>query len=117
MSRDTRIVLFDLGGVLADLGDPASEMRLDFESDQFWKIWLHSPSVRAFELGRSPLVSFGEPYRAAAFVNGLERRAPTLNLDWFRKGVGKFVVVLLYEDRDQFRESAAVLARAGFPLP
>ena len=69
------------------------------------------------DLGRSSLVSFGEPYRAAAFVNGLEQRAPSLNLDWFRKGVGKFVVVLIYEDRDAFRESAAALARAGFPLP
>ena len=68
------------------------------------------------ELGRTTLVSFGEPYRAAAFVNGLEQRAPALNLDWFRRGVGKFVVVLLYEDKDDFRTSAAALSRAGFPL-
>jgi hypothetical protein len=69
------------------------------------------------ELGRTSLVSFGEPYRAAAFVSGLEQRAPSLNLDWFRKGVGKFVVVLLYEDKNDFRTSAAALSRAGFPLP
>ncbi len=69
------------------------------------------------ELGRTSLVSFGEPYRAAAFVSGLEQRAPNLNLDWFRKGVGKFVVVLIYEDRDDFHNSAASLSRAGFPLP
>ena len=68
------------------------------------------------ELGRTVLVSFGEPYRAAAFVSGLEQRAPNLNLDWFRKGVGKFVVVLIYEDKDEFKSSASALSRAGFPL-
>ena len=68
------------------------------------------------ELGRTTLVSFGEPYRAAAFVAGLEQRAPELQLDWFRKGVGKFVVVLLYDDKDEYRTSAAQLANAGFRL-
>ena len=68
------------------------------------------------DLGRSVLVNFSEPYRAAAFVAGLEQRAPALQLDWFRKGVGKFAVVLLYEDRDQFQRSAQLLANAGFPL-
>ena len=68
------------------------------------------------DLGRSTLVSFGEPYRAAAFVDGLEQRAPALQLDWFRKGVGKFAVVLIYEDREDFRNSARLLENAGFPL-
>ena len=68
------------------------------------------------DLGRSTLVSFGEPYRAAAFVAGLEQRAPALQLDWFRKGVGKFAVVLIYEDREHFRHSARLLENAGFPL-
>jgi hypothetical protein len=68
------------------------------------------------DLGRSTLVSFGEPYRAAAFVERLEQRAPELQLDWFRKGVGKFAVVLIYEDREHFRNSARLLENAGFPL-
>jgi len=68
------------------------------------------------DLGRSTLVSFGEPYRAAAFVEGLEQRAPALQLDWFRRGVGKFAVVLIYEDREHFRNSARLLENAGFPL-
>ncbi len=68
------------------------------------------------ELGQTTLVSFGEPYRAAAFVAGLETRAPELQLDWFRKGVGKFVVVLTYSNKDEFHASAAQLASAGFPL-
>lgn len=68
------------------------------------------------DLGRTTLLSFGEPYRAAAFVERLEASAPALELDWFRKDVGKFSVVLLYEDRDEFSASARLLATAGFPL-
>jgi hypothetical protein len=68
------------------------------------------------DLGQTTLLSFGEPYRAAAFVAGLEVRAPELQLDWFRKGVGKFVVVLTYGDKEEFHASAAQLAHAGFPL-
>lgn len=68
------------------------------------------------DLGHSTLVTFGEPYRAAAFVARLEERAPSLNLDWFRKGVGRFDVVLSYQDRDEFDKSASLLARVGFPL-
>lgn len=68
------------------------------------------------ELGRTTLVSFGEPYRAAAFVSSLEQRAPGLSLDWFRRDVGRFAVVLSYADRDEFAQSADLLANAGFPL-
>lgn len=68
------------------------------------------------ELGRSTLLSFGEPYRAAAFVARLEERAPGLRLDWFRKGVGKFEVVLIYEDREDFDKSAGLLRQSGFRL-
>ena len=68
------------------------------------------------DLGRSELVRFSEPYRAAAFVEGLEQRSPSLQLDWFRKGVGDFSVVLIYAGREQFQDSARLLANAGFPL-
>lgn len=66
------------------------------------------------DLGRSTLLSFAEPYRAAAFVARLEQDAPELRLDWFRKGVGKFVVVLIYRNREEFARSASLLSRAGF---
>ncbi len=68
------------------------------------------------DLGRSALVSFAEPYRAAAFVSRLEQHAPELRLDWFRKSVGRFEVILIYEDRDEFARSANLLAQIGFPL-
>jgi len=68
------------------------------------------------ELGRTTLVEFAEPYRAAAFVENLETAAPGVSLDWFRKGVGQFRVILSYESKEQFEHSASVLRRAGYPL-
>jgi HAD superfamily hydrolase (TIGR01509 family) len=46
------ILLFDLGGVLVDLGDPVTEIGLDIDSDDFWATWLSSPLVQAYETGR-----------------------------------------------------------------
>ena len=68
------------------------------------------------EFGRSTLLTFGEPYRAAAFVSGLEHISPGLQLDWFRRGTGEFAVVLIYADKDAFNRSAELLRRAGFRL-
>lgn len=66
------------------------------------------------ELGQSTLLSFGEPYRAAAFIERLERAAPELKLDWFRRGTGKFEVVMSYADREEFDRHAISLRNAGF---
>ena len=66
------------------------------------------------ELGQSTLLTFGEPYRAAAFVERLEQQAPELNLDWFRRGTGQFEVVMTYADRQEFDSSARMLRSAGF---
>ena len=68
------------------------------------------------ELGQSTLVTFGEPYRAAAFVESLEQQAPDLNLDWFRRGTGEFEVVMTYADRQEFDTSARLLRSAGFRI-
>ena len=68
------------------------------------------------ELGQSTLLTFGEPYRAAAFVAQLEKLGPDLVLDWFRRGTGEFEVVMTYADRADFDRSASLLRRAGFRL-
>ena len=47
-----KIVLFDLGGVLVDLGDPVAAIGLDMSNDDFWQCWLSSPAVRGYETGR-----------------------------------------------------------------
>jgi hypothetical protein len=66
------------------------------------------------ELGQSTLLTFGEPYRAIAFIERIERRAPELELDWFRRGTGRFEVVMSYADRDEFDRHSAKLRQAGF---
>jgi len=78
----------------------------------------NAPPIRSAysEVGRSVLLSFAEPYRAAAFVERMESRAPQLQLDWFRKTTARFDVVLSYEDKEEFTASARLLTRAGFPI-
>jgi putative hydrolase of the HAD superfamily len=60
--------VLDLGGVLADLGDPVEAMGLDMEGERFWDIWLSSPSVRAYESGALSTQDF---VREMASVLGL----------------------------------------------
>jgi HAD superfamily hydrolase (TIGR01509 family) len=52
MSRQNRVVLFDLGGVLADLGEPTKTIGLGLTEERFWEIWLNSENVHAFEMGK-----------------------------------------------------------------
>ena len=52
MSSQPKIILFDLGGVLADLGDPAESMELNISQSEFWSIWLNSTAVAQFETGK-----------------------------------------------------------------
>jgi len=68
------------------------------------------------ELGRITVITFGEPYRAEAFIEQMEVAAPDLALDWFRHGIGEFAVVLSYQGREEFARSTNLLNRAGFPL-
>jgi FMN phosphatase YigB (HAD superfamily) len=53
-----KTLLLDLGGVLADLGDPVSAMDLPITPEEFWAAWLSSPHVRAFETGKLTTAEF-----------------------------------------------------------
>jgi putative hydrolase of the HAD superfamily len=46
-----KLILFDLGRVLADLGSPSARMRLSISDGEFWDLWLALPSVQSFERG------------------------------------------------------------------
>lgn len=52
MAPKPEVILFDLGGVLADLGSPATGMGLAIDDAAFWKIWIGSPTARALENGQ-----------------------------------------------------------------
>jgi putative hydrolase of the HAD superfamily len=56
-----RIVLFDVGGVLVDLGGVDTLLGWlgpSATQESLWPIWLRSPSVRAFETGRIEPMDF-----------------------------------------------------------
>jgi hypothetical protein len=74
------------------------------------------PDTLYSSIGQSTLLTFGEPYRAEAFIERLEKQSPGLSLDWFRRGTGEFEVVMTYQDREEFDRSARQLAQAGFRL-
>jgi hypothetical protein len=74
------------------------------------------PDTLYSDIGQSTLLTFGEPYRAEAFIARLENRAPGLSLDWFRRGTGEFEVVMTYASREEFDNSARQLRNAGFRI-
>ncbi len=74
------------------------------------------PDTLYSDIGQSTLVTFGEPYRAEAFIERLEQKAPDLSLDWFRRGTGEFEVVMTYASREEFDASARRLRSAGFRI-
>ena len=74
------------------------------------------PDTLYSDIGQSTLLTFGEPYRAEAFIARLEEKAPGLTLDWFRRGTGEFEVVMTYADREEFDTSARKLRNAGFRI-
>jgi len=54
-STDIRVLLFDVGGVLVELGGIEailSWLGNRLTPEQLWHRWLHSPAVRDFETGR-----------------------------------------------------------------
>jgi len=61
--RNIRVVLFDLGNVLVDLGD-ISEMHAMLntqgEESEVWLKWLQSPTVAAFDSGKITFDRFAE---------------------------------------------------------
>lgn len=62
--KKIKVVLFDLGNVLVDLGtqeDFARVFQVEAGSEsQLWEMWLKSPSVKAFDSGQIPLPVFVE---------------------------------------------------------
>jgi putative hydrolase of the HAD superfamily len=72
MPVQTRLILFDLGGVLADLGSPAEQMGLAMSEDAFWSTWIDSSAARKFETGR-----IREPEFLALFAAELGLREST----------------------------------------
>jgi glucose-1-phosphatase len=60
-SADIRVVLFDVGGVLVELGGVETMLEWLGETvtiDELWRMWLQSASVRLFETGKIDALQF-----------------------------------------------------------
>lgn len=66
------VLLLDLGGVLADLGDPIGALQLEMAAHDFWQVWVRSHAVRAFETGRMSRDEFFPAIAAELGYTGAE---------------------------------------------
>lgn len=58
--NDFKVLLFDLGGVLLKLRDPAATFGLELDETEFLRAWILSPSVRALESGHIDAAGFAK---------------------------------------------------------
>jgi hypothetical protein len=59
------------------------------------------------------IITFTKPYRAAGFYQYLKKRAPGLNLDWYRMGLGRYQVVMRYTDEQTLKNGKKKLRNLG----
>ena len=62
---------------------------------------------------RLAIITFTQPYRASAFYQHLQNKAPSLNLDWYRIGLGRFQVVMRYTDKKALEAGRKKLRNLG----
>jgi putative hydrolase of the HAD superfamily len=104
-----RAVLLDMGGVLVELGGERPFLELlggNHTRESMWRMWLHSPSVRAHETGRLDTPGFAE---AAVAEFGL-RIGPEAFLAHFASWiVGPYEGVHDFLDELSARHETAIL--------
>jgi len=125
VSSGKPVLLLDLGGVLADLGDPVSAMGLDMSLAEFWRTWTSSEVVRALETGRMSVADFlatvpaelgyqGDALFSKRFYAWKLRLFPGV-ADLIREATQEYRVALLSNTNEihwrQVNESASVFAR------
>lgn len=62
------------------------------------------------------IITFTKPYRAAGFYQYLKKRAPELNVDWYRMGLGRYQVVMRYTDEQTLKKGKNKLGNLGIRL-
>ena len=77
-----KLIVFDLGGVLASLGRPAEQMELGISNDDFWSVWLNSATVTALETGAITETEFFERFRGELGVSESGREFRQRFLRW-----------------------------------
>jgi hypothetical protein len=62
---------------------------------------------------RLEIIAFDKPYRASSFYQYLRERAPALKLDWYRIGLGRYQVVMLYTNKRTLENGKKILKKLG----
>ncbi len=62
------------------------------------------------------ILTFAQPFRASGFYDHLRKRAPDLNIEWYRTGRRRYQVVLLYADQKTLQAGKSKLKRLGVAL-
>ena len=60
------------------------------------------------------IIVFNRPYRAEAFIDYVKQKNPSLRLDWFRTGLRRFQVVLLYNGNEELKQGQQQLKAIGY---
>ncbi len=60
---------------------------------------------------------FNKPYRAEGFCAYLREKIPSLQVDWFKMGLGRFQVVVLYRNATELNKAKTSLKNLGFFVP
>ena len=59
------------------------------------------------------LITFNQPYRAMAYYQHLQKKAPGLNLEWYRVGRDRYQVVMQYVDKKALARDRKILRHLG----
>jgi hypothetical protein len=62
------------------------------------------------------IITFNRPYRANAFYRHVQKQAPSLQLDWYRIGMGRYQVVMLYSDQQTLVNGKKKLKNLGITV-
>lgn len=62
------------------------------------------------------IITFTQPYRAAGFYDHLQKQAPELNIEWFRIGLGRYQVVMLYSNKQALENGKLKLRSLGITI-
>ncbi len=63
-----------------------------------------------------PIITFSQPFRASGFYDHLRKQAPDLNVEWYRTGLRRYQVVLLYSDKQSLKIGKTKLRRLGLTV-
>lgn len=62
------------------------------------------------------IMVFYKPYRALAFIEAINKRAPDVRLNMFDSGLGRFHIKLLYRNQTELKQAKTALEKAGIMI-